>query len=247
MPPLLSVEHLRTGYGRIEVLRDVTLAVPGGSVVALLGANGAGKTTALRAISGLLPVWDGSIRLGDRRIDGKTPHTIAHLGLALVPEGRGVFPGLSVGEHLSIAARAALDIPPGHAGSAERHRRIDEVLDVFPALRSRTAQRAGFLSGGEQQMLAMSRAFISRPRVLLLDEISMGLAPLIVDRLYAGVAQLKDTGITLLVVEQYLTHALRVADLCYVMAKGRVAFVGEPSELRSGQTAAVGYLSATTV
>jgi branched-chain amino acid transport system ATP-binding protein len=243
MPPLLSVDGLRTGYGRIEVLHEVSFGVPAGSVVALLGANGAGKTTALRAISGTLPVWGGSVKLDGRRIDGRTPHAISRQGLTLVPEGRGVFPALTVREHLVIAARAALDLPAGRAGAAARAQRVDEVLDAFPALRSRLPQHAGLLSGGEQQMLAMSRAFIARPRLLLLDEISMGLAPLIVDRLYDGVRQMRATGITLLLVEQYLTHALRVADLCFVMAKGRVVFVGEPGELRSGGAATAGYLS----
>jgi branched-chain amino acid transport system ATP-binding protein len=233
MPTLLEVDHLTAGYGRIEVLHDVQLAVPAGAVVALLGPNGSGKTTMLRAIGGTLPVWRGNVRLGRTRLNGRTPHAIARMGLTFVPEGRGVFPGLTVEEHLGIAARAASDLPRGRAGQAERGARIEEMLEAFSPLRMRFDQRAGTLSGGEQQMLAMSRAFIRRPRVLLLDEISMGLAPLIVDRLYDGVAQLKAAGVTLLVVEQYMTHALAVADICYVLSKGRIAFVGEPGELRA--------------
>jgi branched-chain amino acid transport system ATP-binding protein len=247
MPPLLSVDHLTAGYGRIEVLHDVTIHVPTGAVVALLGSNGAGKTTALRAVAGTLPTWGGSVRLGGHRINGHTAHRIAKSGLTLIPEGRGVFPALAVEEHLAIAARAARDLPRGRTGSATRRARVDEVLETLPALRQRLSQRAGTMSGGEQQMLAMARALICRPRVLLLDEISMGLAPIIVDRLYDCVAQLKAAGITMLLVEQYLTHALGVADLCYVMAKGRISFVGEPAELRSGGALAGGYLSSETV
>jgi len=243
VPALLSVDNLTTGYGRIEVLHGVTIEVPSGSVVALLGSNGAGKTTALKAIAGSLPVWSGRVVLDRRRLDGRTSYRVAEMGLALVPEGRGVFPGLTVAEHLAIAGRAARDLPRGGAGAAARRARLDEVLTTFPILRQRLAQRAGTMSGGEQQMLAISRAFISQPKVLLLDEISMGLAPIIVDRLYDGVRRLRDLGITIFLVEQYLTHALGVADLCYVMNKGRIAFVGEPGELRSGAAVSAGYLS----
>ena len=223
MPPLLCVDRLTTGYGRIEVIHDLTFDVPEGAVVALLGPNGAGKSTVLRALSGGLPVWRGSVRFCGRRIDGRTPYAIATSGLTLVPEGRGVFPGLTCADHLAIAARASRSGPS----------RVEEALDAFPALREMKNRKAGTMSGGEQQMLALSRAFIAKPRLLLLDEISMGLAPIIVDRLYDGVTRLRDSGVTLLVVEQHLTHALAVADLVYVMAKGRIAFVGEPGELQA--------------
>ena len=228
MPPALSVDHLTTGYGRIEVIHDVCFDVPTGSVVALLGANGAGKTTILRALSGTLPAWEGTIRLHGRRISGRTAHAIAAAGVALVPEGRGVFPGLTVKDHLNIAARAGRNVG-----------QVDAALDAVPALKPMLGRRAGTMSGGEQQMLALSRAFIANPQVVLLDEISMGLAPIVVDRLYEGVIELRAAGATLLVVEQHLTHALRVADLCYVVAKGRIVFVGEPAELRS--SAVLGY------
>jgi branched-chain amino acid transport system ATP-binding protein len=242
MPPLLRIEDLTTGYGRIEVLHGVTIDVPAHSVVALLGSNGAGKTTALRAVSGTLPTWHGRIRLGARLLNGRTPHAIGRMGLTLVPEGRGIFPGLTVDDHLHIAARAA-----GRTPNAERKQRVDQVLETFPVLQRRLTQRAGTMSGGEQQMLAMARAFISRPDVVLMDEISMGLAPLIVDSLYEGVVRLKESGITILLVEQYLTHALAVADLCYVMAKGRITFVGEPAELRASPSLTAGYLSSAAV
>jgi len=243
MPALLSVDNVTAGYGRIEVLHGISLDVPEGSVVALLGPNGSGKTTAMRAISGTLPVWSGSVRLGRRRLDGRTAHTIARAGLALVPEGRGIFPALTCEEHLDIAVRGAFDLPSGAGRGAARRARIDEVLEAFPQLRARLGQRAGTMSGGEQQMLALARAFICRPKLLLLDEISMGLAPLVVERLFDRVLELKQSGMTLLVVEQYLAHALSVADICYVLNKGRVSFVGEPAELRSGAALAAPYLA----
>jgi branched-chain amino acid transport system ATP-binding protein len=237
MPPLLEVEGMATGYGRVEVIHDLTLSAPEGRVVALLGPNGAGKTTALRALSGTLPVWRGSVRLAGRRVDGRSPYVIARHGVVLVPEGRGIFPGLNVRDNLAIAAHVDRRL-----GAAERGRRIDEALAVFPRLGERSEQRASSLSGGEQQMLALTRALISRPRLLLMDEISMGLAPLIVDQLFEAVGRLRESGITIVMVEQYLTYALRLADICYVMSKGRVAFVGEPFELRGSDALAGAYL-----
>jgi len=237
--PLLEIDRLTTGYGKIEILHDLSLGVPEGSVVAMLGANGAGKTTTLRAIAGTLPVWGGSVRVGGRRIDGRTAYDIATLGVTLIPEGRGIFPGLVVGDNLDIACNAARG-----ADAAWRSDRRRRVLDMFPRLRERIDQRAGTLSGGEQQMLALSRAFLAAPRVLLLDEISMGLAPRVVEQLFDSVAALREEGLTIVLVEQYLTYALRLADICYVLSKGRVAFVGEPSELRTSGTLASSYLGA---
>jgi len=238
---LLELEGLTTGYGRVEVVHDLSVEVPAGTVVALLGANGAGKTTTLRAISGTLAVWQGSVRLDGRRIDGASPYTIARRGVCLVPEGRGVFPALSVEENLGISARAAR----GTDGDTRQSRqeRIERVLATFPQLEARRLQRAGTLSGGEQQMLSLSRAYLANPRLLMVDEISMGLAPIVVEQLFESLAALKEAGTTILLVEQYLVYALRVADICYVMAKGRVAFVGEPAELAGRRTVA-GYLGA---
>ena len=232
MPPLLEVDRICAGYGRVQVLHDVSLDVPEGATVAVLGPNGVGKTTLLRALSGTLPLSSGTIRLGGRRIDGASPYRIARRGVTLIPEGRGVFPGLTVADNLTIAARAARSATP-----AERAARLDGVLASFPRLAERGDQAAGTLSGGEQQMLALSRAFLADPRVLLMDEISMGLAPVIVQELFDSVEQLKQRGQTMLIVEQYLTYALRLADICYVLNKGRVAFVGEPSELEDGALA----------
>jgi branched-chain amino acid transport system ATP-binding protein len=237
---LLELSGVTTGYGKVEVLHDVWLSVPAGSVVALIGPNGAGKTTTLRALAGALPVWRGAVTLDGRRIDGLRAVDRARLGLTLIPEGRGVFPGLSVRDNLDLSARA-----DRAATAGERHARLDGVLETFPRLRERLDQRAGTLSGGEQQMLALSRALLAGPRVLLMDELSMGLAPKVVEQLFETVGHLKARGMTILLVEQYLTYALRYADICYVLSKGRVAFVGEPSELRESDELSSSYLGAS--
>ena len=237
MAGLLATEGLTTGYGRIEVIHELSLGVPEGSVVALLGANGAGKTTTLRAIAGTLPVWRGGVYVDGARIDGRSAFEIAAMGLTLIPEGRGIFPGLTVDENLEIAANAA------RAGDGRlRDGRRRRVLQMFPRLEERIEQRAGTLSGGEQQMLALSRAFLATPRVLLLDEISMGLAPRVVEQLFESVSALRDEGLTIVLVEQYLTYALELSDICYVLAKGKFVFAGEPAELRNSNTLASSYL-----
>ncbi|MFL6239719.1 MAG: ABC transporter ATP-binding protein [Actinomycetes bacterium] len=236
MPQRLVVENVRAGYGRVEVLHELTFSVPEGSVVALLGPNGAGKTTTLGAIAGTVDVNDGAIKLDGRRIDRLSPFRRARRGITLIPEGRGVFPGLPVSDNLDIAAHANHDV-----NDEWREARLARVLDAFPRLKERSAQRAGTLSGGEQQMLALSRAFLAAPKLLLLDEISMGLAPQIVSQLFDAVAEMRDEGTTIILVEQYLTYALRLADVCYVMGKGRIAFCGEPSELR-GAASLAGYV-----
>jgi branched-chain amino acid transport system ATP-binding protein len=237
VPALLEARGLVTGYGKVEVVHGLDLVVPAGSVVALLGANGAGKTTTLRALSGTLPVRRGTVRLDGRRLNGLSAYQIARRGITLIPEGRGVFPGLSVRENLAIAARAA----KGTSGG-ERDARLERVLVTFPRLRERMGQAAGTLSGGEQQMLALSRALLADPKVLLLDEISMGLAPLIVEELFDKVAELRADGLTIVLVEQYLTYALRFADICYLLAKGRLTFVGEPDELAHSKVLTSSYL-----
>ncbi len=233
-PPQLELRGVGAGYGRIEVLRDLSLSVPAGCVVALLGPNGAGKTTTLNTIAGTIPVTSGDVLLNGRSIRGMSAYDRSSRGVVLIPEGRGVFGTLSVEENLELFARAA-----GLSGGA-RKERLEEVLTTFPRLQERLAQRAGTMSGGEQQMLALSRAFLSDPQVLLMDEISMGLAPQLVDDLFTAVATLRDRGLTIVLVEQFLTYALRFADLCYVLGKGTVTFVGEPHEIRDG--AGVGYL-----
>jgi len=216
----LVANDLRSGYGRIEVLRGVSLAAPAGRVVAVLGPNGVGKTTLMRVLAGSLPAWSGSIELDGQRIDGRSAYEVARAGVMLIPEGRGVFPGLTVAENIEIAANGR-----------SRPERLDELFAMFPQLNDRLAQKAGTLSGGEQQMLALSRAFLGDPHVLLVDEISMGLAPNAVEMLFGALAHLKERGCTIVLVEQYLGYALRLADIVYVIAKGRVTFVGEPSEI----------------
>jgi branched-chain amino acid transport system ATP-binding protein len=217
---LFELRGIRAGYGDTIVLRDVDLAVPTSSVVALLGPNGAGKTTLLRAASGLLPLWEGRIVLDDVDLTRRPAHGLAAAGICHVPEGRGVFPALSVRENLLLQAK------PGEEGTA-----LDRATSVFPVLGRRLGQLAGTMSGGEQQMLALSRAYVSGPKVVLLDEVSMGLAPKVVDEIFEFLERLKDEGISLLLVEQYVTRALALADYVYLLHKGEVSFRGEPSEL----------------
>ena len=236
MSTLLELRDVVAGYGRVEILHGVSMSVPEGSVVALLGPNGVGKTTTMNVISGMLPVRSGQLLFDGRTINRAPPDRRARLGITLIPEGRGVFPGLSVQDNLGVASTPALGLP-----AEERDQTLARTLQLFPRLQERLTQRAGTLSGGEQQMLALSRALLSSPRVLLMDEISMGLAPRIVAELFDVVSQLRDQGLTIVLVEQYLTYALRLADICYVMARGRITFVGEPDELRG--SAASSYLA----
>jgi branched-chain amino acid transport system ATP-binding protein len=227
MPAALELDSVVAGYGRVEILHGVSLAVPEGAVVALLGPNGAGKTTTLRAISGTVVPSKGSIRLDGRRISGRATSSIARRGVALIPEGRGIFPSLSVKDNIEISVRSAR-----RGSESGRRAGFERIVGTFPRLGERLSQAAGTLSGGEQQMLALGRALVCEPRVLMMDEISMGLAPIVVDLLFDAVGALREQGTTILLVEQYLTHALRLADICYVMSKGEVSFVGEPVELR---------------
>lgn len=232
----LETDGLCAGYGKVAAIHDLSLAVPEGATVALLGPNGAGKTTTLSALTGTVRATAGTVRLFGQRIDHLSTYHRAMRGLTLVPEGRGVFPGLTVGENLQLAAESARGVDP-----AWRRRQLARVQELFPALGGRAKQRAGTLSGGEQQMLAMSHAFLANPKVLMMDEISAGLAPLVVQLLYSAVADLKSDGTTIVLVEQYLGYALRLADICYVMGKGTVTFVGEPAEL-AGAGSGISYL-----
>jgi branched-chain amino acid transport system ATP-binding protein len=233
MSAALELDDVRAGYGRIEILKGLSLRVPAGSVVALLGPNGVGKTTTLRAISGTLPVTSGAIRLDGRRIENRRPSVIASRGLVLVPEGRGVFPALSVRDNLRVAHHSAPRTVAGGWGDW-----LERTVATFPRLGERLDQTAGSLSGGEQQMLAVCRALVGEPQVVLFDELSMGLAPLVVAELFERVAALRDAGRTIVLVEQYLTYALELADLCYVLSKGEVAWAGEPAELKHLPSAA---------
>ncbi|WP_034272526.1 ABC transporter ATP-binding protein [Haloechinothrix halophila] len=220
--PMLEVVGLHAAYGRIEVLRGVDLAVPKGAVVALLGPNGAGKSTLIKCISGLHTPTSGDLHLAGVHVQDAGADELARLGLCTIPEGRAVFPNLTVEENLRLISYA------GVAADAV----IDVAFSYFPRLRERRSQLAGTLSGGEQQMLAMSRALASDPALLLLDELSMGLAPLIVDELYETVAGIAASGVSILCIEQFADTALRVADYVAVMSGGRVVATGEPAEIR---------------
>jgi branched-chain amino acid transport system ATP-binding protein len=221
--PMLELSDVHAGYGRIEVLTGIDLVVPRGAVVALLGPNGAGKTTLLRAMSGLLKPTSGHIHLADEHLENISPARLTRAGLCLVPEGRGVFPNLTVEENLVLASIAG---PPVRQVLSEAYAR-------FPILEQRRAQPAGSLSGGEQQMLSLARALASDPAVLLLDELSMGLAPRIVESLYDTVAEIAASGVTVVVVEQFASAALRVADYAAVMRGGRIVASGEPQEVEA--------------
>jgi branched-chain amino acid transport system ATP-binding protein len=221
--PILELIDVHAAYGRIEVLRGVDLRVPRGAVMALLGANGAGKTTLLRVISGLMPATSGDIHLGGVHISNATPDALTRAGLTMVPEGRGVFPNLTVEENLWLSS---------YSGRAVE-RILTEAYARFPRLKERRRQLAGSLSGGEQQMLSLARALASDPALLLLDELSMGLAPLVVESLYDSVAEIAERGVSILVVEQFARSALRVSDYAAVMHGGKIVDSGEPGEIAS--------------
>jgi branched-chain amino acid transport system ATP-binding protein len=224
MTPALELVGVTAAYGRIQVLHSVSLTVPRGSVVALLGPNGAGKSTTLKVASGQLRPTSGHVHVSGHHLDGTEPaDALVRAGLCTVPEGRGIFPNLTVTENLRLVTYA------GGRGESEIRQ---ASFARFPRLAQRRTQLAGRLSGGEQQMLAMARALASGPALLLLDELSMGLAPLVVAELYEVVAQLAADGISVLVVEQFASTALAVADYAVVMVRGRVVAVGEPADLR---------------
>jgi branched-chain amino acid transport system ATP-binding protein len=221
---LLALEQLQVAYGGIRAVKGIDLHVDAGELVCLIGANGAGKTTTLRAITGLARPTAGRIAFDGADITGQRVHDIARRGLALVPEGRGVFPQLSIEENLAMGAYARNDAP-GVAGDIER------AYALFPRLKERRRQTAGTLSGGEQQMLAISRALMSRPRLLLLDEPSMGLAPLMVERIFDVVRAISTEGVTILLVEQNARLALEVSHRGYVLEGGLATISGEAKAL----------------
>jgi branched-chain amino acid transport system ATP-binding protein len=220
--PALELMDVYAGYGRIEVLHGISLAVPVGSVFALLGPNGAGKSTTLQICSGKIRPTRGCVHVAGSHVNGAAPEALSKAGVCRIPEGRGIFPNLTVAENLRMWTYAtSLSLREVHEKAYAR----------FPRLGERRSQLAGTLSGGEQQMLAMSRALVTDPGVLLLDEISMGLAPLIVAELYEVVAGLAAEGISILLVEQFARTALAVADYAAVMTQGRIAMVGQPADV----------------
>ena len=237
---MLVVSDLHAGYGLSEVLVGTSLEVKAGSVVALIGANGAGKTTTMRAISGLVRPSKGSVVLDGHPVQGLPPSRIARLGLAHSPEGRKVFGPLSVEDNLLLGAYRRLPRFFGFRGEAARD--LDRVYGLFPRLRERKRQAAGTLSGGEQQMLAIGRALMARPKVMLLDEPSMGLAPVIVQEVFRTIQRLKQDGMTMLLVEQFAKTALTVSDYAYVMERGRIAIEGPPAELHKNERVLAAYL-----
>ena len=219
--PILELVDVRAGYGTIEVLHGLSLTVMRGEVLALLGPNGGGKSTSLKVCAGLLPVTTGDVRLAGRSVCGVSADKLARIGLCTIPEGRGIFPNLSVRENLMMCTHTGAKLADIEAIAYER----------FPRLGDRRTQLAGTMSGGEQQMLAMARALSTNPAVLLLDELSMGLAPLIVGRLYEIVAQVAQSGVSVLVVEQFARTVLGIADRAAIMLHGRITRVGAPDEL----------------
>jgi branched-chain amino acid transport system ATP-binding protein len=231
----LRIQGLRVAYGRTEALRGIDVDVPAGHVVCLIGANGAGKTTAMRAVSGLLRPRAGRILLDGVDITGWRAHRIAAAGLRQVPEGRQIFSELTVDENLALGAWLTAD-------HAEIGRRREAVLARFPRLRERLVQPAGSMSGGEQQMLALGRALMGGPKLLLLDEPSMGLAPLFVEEIFAIIGELKREGITILLVEQNASAALEVADDAYVLEGGRIVLSGSAAEVANDPGVAAAYL-----
>jgi branched-chain amino acid transport system ATP-binding protein len=222
---LLEARGLRTGYGRLPVVFNVDLEVKEGEIVALLGANGAGKTTTLRALSGMLPLMAGEVWLDGKSLKRSPPNAIARGGVVHVPQGRGIFPNLRVDETLRLACAMA------GIRRAEVDARVADMYTVFERLYERRTQLAGTLSGGEQQMLAIARGLIMKPRLLMIDEMSQGLAPTIVQGLFGIVRSLPEQGVSVLIVEQFVTHALAVASRAYVLEKGEVAFNGKAAEL----------------
>jgi branched-chain amino acid transport system ATP-binding protein len=230
---MLTVRDLVTAYGKIEALKGVSLEVAAGSITCLLGPNGAGKTTLMLTIAGVLKPRKGSVKFLDEEISGRQPDSIVRRGIALVPENRLVFPSMTVVENL-------------HAGAYQRKDSIEQDLEKvfsrFPRLKERAAQQAGTLSGGEQQMLAVGRALMSRPRLLLMDEPSLGLAPLVVEEIFRTIAELHRDGATIFLVEQNAHMALKVAQHFFLMEQGRVSFSGDPGSLAEDEVIRRAYL-----
>ena len=236
---MLTIKNLHAGYGKVEVLHGVDIEVPRGKVVTLIGSNGAGKTTTMRAVSGMIAPSAGEISLNGQRIDGRESYHIARLGLAHSPEGRRVFATMTVTDNLRLGAF------PRYTGARPRgdvESDLERAMELFPRLKERRLQLAGTLSGGEQQMLAMARATMLNPEVVLLDEPSMGLAPILVDEVFRIIGRLKGEGVTMLLVEQFAAAALSVADYGYVLENGRISLHGPASRLRDDPAVKAAYL-----
>jgi branched-chain amino acid transport system ATP-binding protein len=223
---MLELNNIHARYGAITALRGVSIEVQEGELVALLGVNGAGKSTTLGCIAGVLRPWQGEIQFQGGSILGKTPEQIARLGISLVPEGRDIFPSLTVEENLRLGAYTRSE-------KSEYRRNLGEVFELFPVLKERFQQPGGTLSGGEQQQLAIARALMSSPRLLMLDEPSLGLAPVLVDQIFELIARLHQRGVTILLVEQNVDRTLEIVDRAYVLSTGLIESQGTPQQLRA--------------
>jgi branched-chain amino acid transport system ATP-binding protein len=231
---MLSIENLQVAYGKVQALWGVSLRVSEGEIVALVGANGAGKTTLLKAISGLLPHQSGAVVYRGRHLEGSSPREIVQSGIVHVPEGRKLFPEMTVMENLLMGGCLA--------GPSERGRRLDWIFQIFPLLKERHRQMAGTLSGGEQQMLAIGRGLMAGPQLLMLDEPSLGLAPILVEELFRVIAAINSSSVTVLLVEQNTEHALAIAHKGFVLELGKVVLAGTGSELLSNTDVRKAYL-----
>ena len=236
---MLTIKNLSAGYGKVQVLHGISLEVPRGQVVTLIGSNGAGKTTTMRAVSGMIAPTGGEIHLNGTRIDGQEPYHIARKGLAHSPEGRRVFATMTVADNLTLGAFPRLT---GARPKGDVPADLEKAMELFPRLKERRNQLAGTLSGGEQQMLAMARAVMLNPEVVLLDEPSMGLAPILVDEVFRIIERLKSQGVTMLLVEQFAAAALAVADYGYVLENGRINVHGPAEKLRNDPAVKAAYL-----
>jgi branched-chain amino acid transport system ATP-binding protein len=236
---MLTIKNLSAGYGKVQVLHGISIDVPKGKVVTLIGSNGAGKTTTMRAISGMITPTGGEVSLNGQRVDGMEPFHIARRGLAHSPEGRRVFATMTVADNLLLGAfpRMTGKRPKGDVAGD-----LEKAMELFPRLKERREQLAGTLSGGEQQMLAMARAVMLNPEVVLLDEPSMGLAPILVEEVFKIIARLKGQGVTMLLVEQFAAAALAVADYGYVLENGRINVHGPAEKLRDDPAVKAAYL-----
>lgn len=233
---MIKIEGISAAYGAVQALEGVSLQVGAGRMACLLGANGAGKSTTLNCISGVVPVRTGAILFEGERIDGQSMESIVSRGIAQVPEGREIFPEMNVADNLLLG------------GWVHRHKRSqlkddqERIYDIFPRLKERDQQHAGTLSGGEQQMLMIGRALMSRPKLLLMDEPSLGLSPVLVEKLFEVIVQLNQTGLTILMVEQNAQLALKVCEYGYILENGEMAFHGASAELRNNQKIREAYL-----
>jgi branched-chain amino acid transport system ATP-binding protein len=232
---MLQVDGLVTGYGKAQALHDVSLRVEDGEIVTILGPNGAGKTSLVNAIAGVLRPWGGSVNLDGIEMTRLSPHRVIEHGMALVPEGRRIFPKMTVTENLDLGSYTAT-ARPGHDAA------LESVYRIFPRLEERHGQVAGTLSGGEQQMLAIGRALMAQPRLLLLDEPSLGLAPIVVENIFEVLRQVNETGVSILLVEQNAVEALDIAGRGYVLEEGRVVGEGTAAELEQDERLRKAYL-----